>query len=65
MKLAITDRQSDLKMRSIPHKQEEQFRRQLTEYRGEIFVTQEIARITEVILIMHTILIIQGTFMPV
>jgi hypothetical protein len=52
-------------MWSIPHKQEEQSHRQLTEERGEIFVTQEIARITEVILIMHTVLIIQGTFMPV
>jgi hypothetical protein len=52
-------------MRSITHKQEEQPHRQLTEDRGEIFVTQEIARITEVILIMHILLIIQGTFMPV
>jgi hypothetical protein len=52
-------------MRSIPHKQEEQSQQQFTEDRGEIFVTQEIARIWEVMSIIPMVLIIQGTFMPV
>lgn len=64
MKLTIADRKSDLTSRSTPDRQEEQSRRQLTEERVEIFVTQEISRITEVMLLIPTMLIIQGTFMP-
>jgi hypothetical protein len=65
MKLTIADRNSDLTTRSTLDGPEEQSRRQLTEDRVEIFVTQEISRITEVMLLIPTVLIIQGTFMPV
>jgi len=65
MKLTIADRNSDLTTRSTLDGPEEQSRRQLTEDRVEIFVTQEISRITEVMLLIPTMLIIQGTFMPI
>jgi hypothetical protein len=43
MKLTIPDRKSDLATRSTLDRQEEQSRRQLTEDRAEIFITQEIS----------------------
>jgi hypothetical protein len=64
MKLTIADRKSDLTTRSTPDRPEDQSRRQLTEDRVEIFVTQEISRITEVMLLIPIVLIIQETFMP-
>ena len=64
MKLTMADRKSDLTTRSTPDRPEDQSRRQLTEDRVEIFVTQEISRITEVMLLIPIVLIIQETFMP-
>jgi hypothetical protein len=64
MKLTMADRKSDQSTRSTLDRPEDQSHRQLTEDRVEIFVTQEISRITEVMLLIPTVPIIRGTFMP-